>query len=213
MAILPLLKILHSSVSMLPGSISKEEIMKALAIVTVGILSTTSLWAAESAGTPASFMGVSLQGDFLKDVDECPASSEKLRKACRIPTENPDQFIVRGLKSSQFFADYQLVAHLTEGKVDRFVFSGPTSTSYLVTDMLRSEYGASSEQEIKSIKMKSGVTFESEELRWNSEKLSIVSKRNDDDLSTYSVILTASPTALSTPQDLAQPSNPGVSGL
>lgn len=79
--------------------------------------------------------------------------------------------------------------------------------------MLRTDYGPPTDSTINLVETKSGTTFDNEILRWEGENLSISSQRNDEDLSTYSVVLTNSPISISNLQDEEQSSSPDISQL
>ncbi|MGX1126875.1 hypothetical protein [Pseudomonas sp. HLS-6 TE3448] len=162
---------------------------------------------------PKTFMGVDLQGDFLKNVDECSASKSASTEPCRIATETPAKFLIQGAKSNRVLLGYQLIVHLSDNKIEKLVFAGPSNSSALVADMLRTDYGPPTASKINLVKMKSGATFDNEVLQWEGESISICSQRNDEDLGTYSVVLTNSPISISNLQNEEQSSSPDVSQL
>lgn len=162
---------------------------------------------------PKSFMGVDLQGDFLKNVDECSAGISTPAEPCRIATETPDKFLIQGAKSRRVLLGYQLLVHLSGNKIEKVVFTGPSNSSALVADILKTDYGLPTASKTNLVKMKSGATFDNEVLQWQGESLSISSKRNDEDLGTYSVVFTNTPISISNLQDEEQSSSPDVSQL
>lgn len=121
--------------------------MNALQLVMSGILIPSCALAADAvqlspwAQEPTSFMGVDLQGDFLKDVEECPAATVTTQTLCRISTDTPDQYLIQGASSRRVLLGYQLIAQLSNGKIEKLVFSGPSNSSALVAEMLRTDYG------------------------------------------------------------------------
>lgn len=198
----------------------KEEFMNALKLVIVGLLLPSSVLASDTtqpnlvwAQEPTSFMGVDLHGDFLKEVEECPANTSEPEKPCRVATEIPGRFLVLGTDSRRVLLGYQLIAQLSNGRIETLVFTGPSNSSALVAEMLRTDFGPPSHSKTNLIKTKSGATFDNEVLHWKGEKLSIASQRNDQDLGTYSVMITNTPMSISDVQDADQSSAPDVSKI
>ncbi|MEF9898640.1 MAG: hypothetical protein RR736_11040 [Pseudomonas sp.] len=193
--------------------------MNALQLVMSGILIPSCALAADAvqlspwAQEPTSFMGIDLQGDFLKDVEECPAATVTTQTLCRISTDTPDQYLIQGASSRRVLLGYQLVAQLSNGKIEKLVFSGPSNSSALVAEMLRTDYGPPSHSKTNLVKTRSGTMFDNEVLLWKGQKLSIESQRNDNDLSTYNVMFTNAPVSISNVQDAEQPSDNGVSQI
>ena len=194
--------------------------MNALKLVIAGILIPSSVLAADTSQPtftwtqePTSFMGVDLHGDFLKEVEECPADASEAQKPCRVATEAPDQFLILGMNSRRVLLGYQLIAQVSNGKIETLEFKGPSNSSALVAEMLRTDYGPPSHSKTNLIKTKSGATFDNEVLHWKGEKLSIESQRNNEDLGTYSVMFTNTPMSISNVQEADQASGTGVSNI
>lgn len=192
------------------GSI-KEDAMNMLKLVLAGILIPSCTLAADAGQTniswpqePTSFMGVDLHGDFLNDVDECPSDVSRPDTLCRVSTETPDQYLILGSDSRRVLLGYQLIAQLSNGRVDKLVFTGPANSSALVAEMLRTDFGPPSQSKTNLVKTKSGATFDNEVLGWTGEKLSIESQRNNEDLGVYSVQLINTPMSISNVQDAEQ---------
>ncbi|HWD33208.1 MAG TPA: hypothetical protein VG536_16615 [Pseudomonas sp.] len=194
--------------------------MNALKLVMAGILLPSPALATDTsqpiitwAQEPTSFMGVDLHGDFLKEVEECLPDATQSEKLCRVATGTADQFLIRGTNSRRVLLGYQLVVQLSNGRIDKLVFSGPSSSSALVAEMLRTDYGPPSHSKTNLVRTKSGATFDNEVLLWRGEKLSIESQRNNEDLGTYNVMLTNEPVTMSEVQHADQPSDAGVSQI
>lgn len=201
------------------AKIISEEVMYSIKLLMAGILLPSCALAIDTnqptawIQEPKSFMGVNLQGDFLKNVDECSTSKSASTDPCRVATETPAKFLVQGAKSKRVLLGYQLIAYLSDNKIEKLVLVGPSSSSALVAEMLRTDYGPPTASTINLVETKSGTTFDNEVLRWEGENLSISSQRNDEDLSTYSVVLTNSPISISNLQDEEQSSSPDISQL
>ncbi|MFQ6572155.1 hypothetical protein [Pseudomonas sp. UM16] len=185
--------------------------MNMLKLVLAGILIPSSALAADVSQVntswpqePTSFMGVDLHGDFLNDVDECPADVSRPETLCRVATETPDHYLILGAESRRVLLGYQLVAQLSNGRIDKLVFTGPANSSALVAEMLRTDFGPPSHSKTNLVKTRSGATFDNEVLGWTGEKLSIESQRNNEDLGVYSVMLTNTPMSISNVQDAEQ---------
>lgn len=169
----------------------------------------TNTWAQE----PTAFMGVDLQGDFLREVEECLPDATPSEKLCRVATDTADQFLIRGTHSRRVLLGYQLIAQLSNGRIDKLVFSGPSSSSALVAEMLRTDYGPPSHSRTNLVRTKSGTTFDNEVLQWRGERLSIESQRNDENLGTYNVMLTNMPVSTDDVQSADQPSGASASQI
>lgn len=160
---------------------------------------------------PKLFMGVDFQGDFLKNVPECSADVSASKLPCRVATETPAKYLVQGAKSRRVLLGYQTTVYLSGSKIEKLEFSGPSSSSALVAEMLRTDYGSPTASKINLVRMKSGAYFDNEALRWQGESLSISAQRNDEDLGTYSVMFTTTP--ISNLPDEEQSSSPNASEL
>ncbi|MNH19599.1 hypothetical protein D3C79_793400 [compost metagenome] len=123
---------------------------------------------------------------------------------CRVSTETPDQYLILGSDSRRVLLGYQLIAQLSNGRIDKLVFTGPANSSALVAEMLRTDFGPPSQSKTNLVKTKSGATFDNEVLGWTGEKLSIESQRNNEDLGVYSVQLINTPMSISNVQDAEQ---------
>ncbi|MGH8487024.1 MAG: hypothetical protein ACRESP_21710 [Pseudomonas sp.] len=189
------------------------KLMLAGVLITTGATAATADQPGAWPQEPKSFMGVNLQGDFLERVSVCPPDVTKLETPCRMATESPDVFLIQGAKTGFVFLGYQLFAHLSGSTIEKLVFTGPASSSELVANMLRTDYGPPVAATANMIKLNSGATFVNEVLLWQSERLLLKSQRDEKDIGTYSVILTIAPTALSDTQDQARPSTSNLSKL
>ncbi|MFV3380258.1 MULTISPECIES: hypothetical protein [Pseudomonas] len=169
--------------------------MKPLPLLTVsaGLLAMLPLWAGAQQNTPAwdleptSFLGINLQGDFLKQVAPCPADIARPDKPCRVATTDPNRFEVRGLPYLPISPGYELVATLADGQVQELVFSGNANSLNLVTDLLTEQFGQPTKLDSHWIKMASGASYLAEVLSWQGEKVSINFQRQEKDLGKYAV--------------------------
>lgn len=189
-------------------------------LVMTGILIPSSVLAADTlqpiatwAQEPTSFMGVDLQGDFLKQVAECPANVTTSTTLCRSATQTPGRYVILGTNSRRVLLGYKLVAQVANGRIETLEFTGPSNSSSLVAEMLRADYGPPSQSKSNLIKTKSGASFDNEVLHWKGKSLSIKSQRNDADLGTYNVMLTTTPMSISNAQGADQAAEPDVSQL
>ncbi len=151
------------------------------------------LWAGAQQNTPAwdleptSFLGINLQGDFLKQVAPCPVDIARPDKPCRVATADPNRFEVRGLPYLPISPGYELVATLADEQVQELVFSGNANSLNLVTDLLTEQFGQPTKLDSHWIKMASGASYLAEVLSWQGEKVSINFQRQEKDLGKYAV--------------------------
>ncbi len=143
---------------------------------------------------PTSFLGINLQGDFLRQVAPCPADIARPNKPCRVATANPNRFEVRGLPYLPISPGYELVATLADGQVQQMVFSGNANSLNLVTDLLTEQFGQPTQLDSHWIKMASGASYLAEVLSWQGEKVSINFQRQEKDLGKYAVTFSNLPT-------------------
>lgn len=150
---------------------------------------------------PSSFLGIDLQGDFLKQVAECPTDDTRPTEPCRVATSDPDRFEIRGLPYLPISPGYSLVATLAGGQVSELVFSGNANSLYLVTDMLTERFGEPAEQNNRWIKMSSGASYLTEVMSWKGEKVAINFQRQEQDLGKYAVTVSNLPTQMATTEE------------
>lgn len=154
-----------------------------------GAIAPSPVWTQE----PSNFLGIDLQGDFLQQVEECPAGIANPQTLCRVPTVDPASYEVRGLPYLPISPGYSLVANLENGKVSKLIFSGNANSLHLVSEMLTDRFGEPANQQSRWIKMSSGASFLTEVLQWKGERVNMDFQRQQDDLSRYAVTVAPVP--------------------
>ncbi|MEE6443716.1 MULTISPECIES: hypothetical protein [Pseudomonas] len=166
-------------------------------VAVAALFASVPVWAqstqlADRVMTPSAFLGVDLQGDFMTEVPECVAGDERPSEPCRIATQKPGRFEVRGLPYLPISPGYKLFATVDGGAVSQLVLTGNANNLYLVKDMLTDKLGQPATSETHWVKLKSGASYEAEVYKWNSQGMDIDFGRDLSDLGRYSVTFSTS---------------------
>ncbi len=161
-------------------------------VAVAALFASAPVWAqstqlADRVVTPSAFLGVDLQGDFLTEVPECAAEDERPSEPCRVATQKPGQFEVRGLPYLPISPGYKLFATVDDGAVSQLVLTGSANNLYLVKEMLTDKFGQPATSGTHWVKLKSGASYEAEVYKWNAEGMAVDFGRDLSDLGRYSV--------------------------
>ncbi|WP_448197319.1 hypothetical protein [Pseudomonas putida] len=142
--------------------------------------------------TPSAFLGIDLQGDFMREVPECATGDERPDEPCRVATEKAGRFEVRGLPYLPISPGYKLFATVVQGAVSQLVLTGNASNLYLVKEMLTDKLGKPATSGTQWVQLKSGASYEAEAYKWNTHGVAIDFGRDLTDLGRYSVTFSTS---------------------
>ncbi|CAK9888120.1 MULTISPECIES: hypothetical protein [Pseudomonas] len=172
--------------------------MKAWALVTIsGFLNIPAVWATQDAQhmsswrlEPESFIGLNLNGDFLKEIPEC--TPKDLRKPaeslCRELTELNNTYSLQG-EIPLGGKKSNTTVQLNNGKIQRLIISGNAKNIHNLSETLTTIYGDPTTWELRRLESKSGYSFASEVLTWRGHNISMKLQRNNDNINTYSIIV------------------------
>ncbi|WP_412481691.1 hypothetical protein [Pseudomonas asiatica] len=162
-------------------------------VAVAALFASAPVWAqstqlADRVMTPSAFLGVDLQGDFMTEVPECVAGDLRPSEPCRVATQKPGRFEVRGLPYLPISPGYKLFATVDGGAVSQLVLTGNANNLYLVKEMLTDKLGKPAASGTHRVKLKSGASYEAEDYKWNMQGIAVDFSRDLADLGRYSVI-------------------------
>lgn len=166
-------------------------------VAVAALFASAPVWAqstqlADRVMTPSAFLGVDLQGDFMREVPECSAGDLRPSEPCRVATEKAGRFEVRGLPYLPISPGYKLFATVDAGAVSQLVLTGNANNLYLVKEMLTDKLGKPTTSGTHWVRLKSGASYEAEVYKWSSEGVAVDFGRDLSDLGRYSVIFSTS---------------------
>ncbi|MEW4950440.1 hypothetical protein [Pseudomonas asiatica] len=166
-------------------------------VAVAALFASAPVWAqstqlADRVMTPSAFLGVDLQGDFMTEVPECVAGDLRPSEPCRVATQKPGRFEVRGLPYLPISPGYKLFATVDGGAVSQLVLTGNANNLYLVKEMLTDKLGKPAASGTHRVKLKSGASYEAEVYKWDSEGVAVDFGRDLSDLGRYSVTFSTS---------------------
>lgn len=166
-------------------------------VALAALFASASVWAqstqvTDRVITPSAFLGIDLQGDFMREVPECATGDERPDEPCRVATEKAGRFEVRGLPYLPISPGYKLFATVDQGAVSQLVLTGNASNLYLVKEMLTDKFGKPATTGTHWIKLKSGASYEAEAYKWNTQGGAVDFGRDISDLGRYTVTFSTS---------------------
>lgn len=133
------------------------------------------------------FLGIPLNSDIASTVPECEASNKRPVALCRVSTDNPNVFEVRGLPYLPITPGYKAFVTTVDGVANQILLTGTTSSFYLVRDMLSGNFGYEFNKTVKVVRLDTGANYEIEDLQWSTDDMTVDLNRDPVDLSKYTI--------------------------
>lgn len=135
-----------------------------------------------------TFMGISLEYDFLVSVPAC-SSDINPRTLCRMEPAVDGQYQITGYQPLANLPGSTMTVRVNGGKVTEIAVTGKASGIQLVKESLSYEYGNPTELKSQLLTLPNRASFLAEVVSWRKPTYKIELQRIDSDLSAYSAKL------------------------